>query len=183
MVEHQKWNLNHLNIHETSANLAIQSSWLQVLSNTRLPPCPLPCFHHSPTNWRGKLDLATSRKRLSQHVQDMDIPGVSAASSGCSWWQVDLVGGFNHLKNISQLGWLFQIYGKIKFMFQSPPTRIDTHYLFLGDYHPPIFGQGFPATLRCCCVGGLRFGFRLGRDLYGNIWRISQPKSGVFCGY
>ena len=26
------------------------------------------------------------------------------------------------LKNISQLGWLFQIYGTVKVMFQSPPT-------------------------------------------------------------
>ena len=26
------------------------------------------------------------------------------------------------LKNISQLGWLFPVYGKIKVMFQSPPT-------------------------------------------------------------
>ena len=30
-----------------------------------------------------------------------------------------LVGGFNPLKNISHLGSLFPIYGKIKFMFQS----------------------------------------------------------------
>ena len=28
------------------------------------------------------------------------------------------------LKNMSQLGGLFPMYGKIKFMFQSPPTRI-----------------------------------------------------------
>ena len=27
------------------------------------------------------------------------------------------------LNNISQLGWLFPIYGKIKVIFQSPPTR------------------------------------------------------------
>ena len=30
-----------------------------------------------------------------------------------------LVGGFNPLKNISQLGWLFPIYRKIKVMFQT----------------------------------------------------------------
>ena len=41
------------------------------------------------------------------------------------------------LKNISQLGWLFQIYGKIKSMFQSPPnshwiaiTISPSHHLF-----------------------------------------------------
>ena len=35
-----------------------------------------------------------------------------------------LVGGFNPSEKYeSQLGRLFSIYGKIKFMFQSPPTR------------------------------------------------------------
>ena len=43
-----------------------------------------------------------------------------------------LVGGWPSLmKNISQFGWLFQIYGKIKVMFQSPPTR----------FHCPILNQ------------------------------------------
>ena len=42
-------------------------------------------------------------------------------SPTCAWEQADdqLVGGFNPLKNISQLGLLFPIYGKIYQMFQT----------------------------------------------------------------
>ena len=50
------------------------------------------------------------------------------------------------LKNMSQLGWLFPIYGKIKFMFQSPPTShgyrqnpqwgFEVDHPFWWKYHP-----------------------------------------------
>ena len=44
-------------------------------------------------------------------------------STGWGWWHmVFWLVVSTPLKNISQLGWLFQIYGKIKVMFQSPPT-------------------------------------------------------------
>ena len=40
------------------------------------------------------------------------------------------------LKNISQLGWLFPIFGKIQFMFQSLPTSwpLYNSFLFFSDF-------------------------------------------------
>ena len=70
------------------------------------------------------------RKKISWLYHDM--------SSG--WW-------FQPLENISQLGWLFPIYGKIKVMFQSPPTSsyiiVISHKIPSNPIKPP-FSLWFP---------------------------------------
>ena len=44
-----------------------------------------------------------------------------------------LVGGFNPLKNISHLGSLFPIYGKIKFIFQTTNQYLYI-YVYINNY-------------------------------------------------
>ena len=54
------------------------------------------------------------------------------------------VGGWpTPLKNIRQLGWLFPLYGKIRVMFQSPPTSIIYIYILsiLSIDYPYIIPQ------------------------------------------
>ena len=49
---------------------------------------------------------------------------LGGAGWGLPWFSYEyLVGGVNALKNISQLGWLFQIYGKIKNVPNHNPDK------------------------------------------------------------
>ena len=57
------------------------------------------------------------------------------------------------LKHISQLGWLFPIYGKIKVMFQTTNRKIKKHLKRGCQQHPPDSpSQGRVAALRYHCT-------------------------------
>ena len=59
-----------------------------------------------------------------------------------SWENLYLVGGLNPSEKYErQLGWLFPIYGKIKFMFQT------TNQLYSAN--PQLLEVGLPCTLLC----------------------------------
>jgi hypothetical protein len=66
-------------------------------------PSPLRRSFRSAKNLRIKQSIPTASKILKNY---------------------HLVGGFNPLKNISQLGWLFPIYGKIKHVPSHQPETI-----------------------------------------------------------
>ena len=77
-----------------------------------------------------------------------------------SWWKITMVLPWTSsifwlvvstpLKNISQLGWLFPIYGKIKVMFQTTKSSIFHGEQSLSDLHPmwKIWSQHVPAPSR-----------------------------------
>ena len=57
-------------------------------------------------------------------IEEQHHPGARCGHTGGHIQIVCWLVVWTPLKNISQLEWLFQIYGKIKVMFQSPPTSL-----------------------------------------------------------
>ena len=81
------------------------------------PQISLTAFRHSCRN-HGELWCKILRQRQSKNIKDISYRNFKKDMLNKFWLVVS-----NPLKNMSQLEWLFPIYGKIKVMFQSPPNQ------------------------------------------------------------
>ena len=88
-----------------------------------------------------------------------------------------LVGGFNPSENISQLGWLFPIYGKIK--------HVPNHQPDIYHANNPMFVAPNVIKYRCltlkkkCCV--IPDSFLIVTPPYGHVKNLSLAKKTISC--
>ena len=85
-------------------------------------------WNHSGTLWTKQIskNCATPAWRCQEFpsLAPTVIPKKSEMPGSTTFWwnNNNLVGGFKPSEKYQSIGWWFPIYGKIKFVFQSPPT-------------------------------------------------------------
>ena len=101
----------------------------------------------------------TTSKKHPKHPKNRDSQSPFGGEDWHDWpsWLVDVGGIPTPLKNISQLGWLSPIYGKVKFMFQTTSLKDVISWDFVLQFGSTMKNQSIKARFKDILQAELMF--------------------------